>query len=145
MQTALIYLLIISSLLSVHEAGHYLCFLKKKIAINQIHVGMGPRLFSLGRWQFRLLPLGAAVVPDPLQAKDLSNLDWVAIAWAGPLANFLCGLVMTGVAFIEPAYSGLLYFGYLHITTAMFNLLPVPPLDGFVIARHYWRWVTSKV
>ena len=65
-----------------------------------------------------------------------------AVSLAGPGANVLVAVAIAGVFRLGlldefgPVAAGLAYLGVLQIALAMFNLIPVPPLDGFgFIAR----------
>ena len=68
-------------------------------------------------------------------SKDYKNGP-LKVALAGPLSNVLIlvilGLVARfGVNYLSPTAIGLLGFvGYLNIFLAVFNLVPIPPLDG---------------
>ncbi|WP_344245173.1 site-2 protease family protein [Actinocorallia libanotica] len=65
------------------------------------------------------------------------------ISLAGPLANvvfaLVIGLVLGG--YVEPGHAvfwlALAYLGFLQVTAAVLNLLPVPGLDGFGIWEPY--------
>ena len=78
--------------------------------------------------------------PVPVDTRFLSNprVDMMKIAAAGPLSNFLLafigGLILRFfnqyAFFTEPTYIMLIYFIQINIALAIFNLLPVAPLDG---------------
>jgi Zn-dependent protease len=71
----------------------------------------------------------------------LSGLALVALA--GPASNIVFAVVLTAVAAIVPAAGELALRGaWLSIYLAIFNMLPVPPLDGsklLLAARVPWR------
>jgi Zn-dependent protease len=78
---------------------------------------------------------------------DRSNLRsrwWgSAVSWAGPGSNLLEALVIACVLRIgivdpySPLGAGLAYLAVLEIAAALFNMIPVPPLDGFgALAPH---------
>lgn len=69
--------------------------------------------------------------PVPVNFMNLRNpkRDMIWVAAAGPLANFL---LATLLAFIFRRFPlpVLLYASYFNIGLGVFNLIPVPPLDG---------------
>lgn len=84
------------------------------------------------------MPLGWAK-PVPVDASRLRNPmrhgSWVA--FAGPLSNIVLGFACAGifwVASFQAVGTGwfmlLLYFIQINFALAVFNLLPLPPLDG---------------
>ncbi len=73
--------------------------------------------------------------------RRMSNAAWrTAVALAGPLAN-LALAILIGLAlrfFPPPREAGgpaLAFIGMLQVTAVLFNLLPIPPLDGYRIIR----------
>ncbi len=57
------------------------------------------------------------------------------VALAGPLANFIVaaffGLLLRFLPFVSLTFSGLIaLIVYINLVLAVFNLLPIPPLDG---------------
>lgn len=53
------------------------------------------------------------------------------VALAGPASNVVFALLLAGLSAIFPAYTDLLArSAYLSLYLALFNMLPVPPLDG---------------
>lgn len=79
--------------------------------------------------------LGAAK-PVPVNYWSLKNpkKDMIWIGLAGPLANFILAFIIAGILrFIPPQGIGAtLFFNLLIINVglAIFNLMPIPPLDG---------------
>ena len=79
--------------------------------------------------------------PVPVNPMNLGNrdIDMIKVAFAGPASNlllaFLSGIAirlsLNGiVAFSGDIYTILFYFTYINIMLAVFNLLPIAPLDG---------------
>ncbi len=75
---------------------------------------------------------------DPRALRDQKHGS-LKVAIAGPLANFAIALLLTGLIRLLPAFSVLLSptltialqaIAYVNILLGLFNLLPVPPLDG---------------
>lgn len=73
---------------------------------------------------------GRAVRINPSRIRGGYN-GQVAVAVAGPLSNVVFALVLALVAAAVPAGNDLLFrAAYLSLFLALFNMLPVPPLDG---------------
>ncbi len=73
--------------------------------------------------------------PVPYNPYNLSNQKWgpAMVGAAGPAANFITALVFgLLVRFLEPsAFSSLLaIIVYANLLLMVFNLVPIPPLDG---------------
>ena len=77
-----------------------------------------------------LPPVGMAK-PVPVNFMNLRNpkKDMIWVALAGPLAN-ICFAVLLSFFYRNFKLPFLLYPIYLNIGLAVFNLLPIPPLDG---------------
>jgi Zn-dependent protease len=107
-----------------------------------------------------LLPLlllisGSGVVlgwakPVPYNPNNLTKdpkYGPLKVALAGPFTNILILLVLGlvarfGINFLSPQAVGLLGFvAYLNIFLAIFNLVPIPPLDGSKI----WAYIFPRV
>lgn len=138
---ALVLGLIIS--LSLHEWSH--AFVATKLGDNTAEregrLTLNPlaHLDPLGAVAILLIGFGwGKPVPyDPRNLKRPADELWVAVA--GPAMNLLVAFVI-GLAFrflpaAVPAASFSIFqilamMGYLNLILAVFNLLPVPPLDG---------------
>ncbi|MDD2680705.1 MAG: site-2 protease family protein [Patescibacteria group bacterium] len=75
--------------------------------------------------------------PVPYNPYNLSDRRWggAKVAAAGPLANFVIALVFALVwrfmPFVNITFSGLIaLIVYINLILMIFNLLPIPPLDG---------------
>lgn len=91
------------------------------------------------------LPGGAVYI----NRRALRNRTWESIvSAAGPLGTALFGLLIiapfslffditTITAQSIPFWSALAFLGFLQITALLFNLIPIPPLDGFGIAAPF--------
>jgi Zn-dependent protease len=78
--------------------------------------------------------------PVPYNPYNLSNQKWgeALVALAGPLSNIFIAIIfgilvrfdglgiLSGLAFVKLAY----FIVSINITLALFNLVPIPPLDG---------------
>lgn len=140
----IIFLIILSALVFVHELGHFLFAKKNGIRVDEFAIGFPPRLFSWKRGETRysvnLLPLGGYVKifgenPDEesLNGPDSgrsfvnkSKLVQASVLVAGILFNILfawilfTGSFMAGVVNIDPEGVG---EGKLYVT----NVLPESP------------------
>ena len=95
------------------------------------------------------MPIIGGAKPVPVNRKNLKGGAWgmALVALAGPLTNILIAFAMLviGVATGAVMVSGIgnealvaqtlpamivMYFVYINVILAVFNLLPIPPLDG---------------
>lgn len=70
--------------------------------------------------------------PVPVDFRKLkpNRLGMIAVALAGPGINFLLAFLFSAL-YRETAWITALLFGvYLNLALGLFNLLPIPPLDG---------------
>ena len=73
---------------------------------------------------------GKAVNTNPYRLRGGMN-GLLAVALAGPASNIIFGVLLTALAAFVPSTSGLaLRAAFLSFYLALFNFLPVPPLDG---------------
>src|SRR3989338_676152 len=90
--------------------------------------------------------------PVPFNPNNLRNQKWgeALVAIAGPLSNIalaiIFGLVIrfTGQTLMSQTFLSLAeYVVFINITLAVFNLVPIPPLDGskilFAILPYKWQ------
>ncbi|MEE1186260.1 MAG: site-2 protease family protein [Acutalibacteraceae bacterium] len=80
--------------------------------------------------------------PVPVNQNNFKNpkLDMALVGIAGPLANIISGFIMLALArltlifqystFILYVYYFFLFAARISISLAVFNLIPIPPLDG---------------
>lgn len=144
---------------TVHELAHGLTAdrlgdptarLSGRLTLNPL-----PHIDPIGALAFVLAGFGWAK-PVPVNASNLRNpvrdMTWVAVA--GPVSNLvlafvgLVALVLlrhTGPApFIANPLSGILLYVYqFNLVLAIFNLIPLPPLDGghflpYIFPRRSW-------
>jgi Zn-dependent protease len=137
--------------LTVHEFSHgymaYLC--GDSTAKFQGRLTLNPlkHLDPLGTIAIIFMPFGWAK-PVPVDPRNFRNphMDMMKVAAAGPAANILTMIVsyfslhvmikLTGSmqagthGFIEPIIMMLMYSVLINAILAVFNLIPVPPLDG---------------
>jgi Zn-dependent protease len=73
---------------------------------------------------------GRAVNVNPLRLKGGLN-GLVMVALAGPASNVVFAVILAALAAVLPAGGDILFFAArLSIFLALFNMIPVPPLDG---------------
>jgi len=85
--------------------------------------------------------------PVPVDGRNLENprVDMMKVAAAGPLSNLLLAMLagmvfrlLNGTGLLsESIYLLILYFTQINIALAVFNLIPVAPLDGSQIFAAY--------
>jgi Zn-dependent protease len=86
------------------------------------------------------LPLLGWARPVPVTRENYRNRRWgdITVSLAGPASNVLLALLFTGLGILawrllgpDPVIGQVLSIGiHLNLILAMFNLLPIPPLDG---------------
>ncbi|HTJ90581.1 MAG TPA: site-2 protease family protein [Acidocella sp.] len=95
------------------------------------------QLVSIGRIEF-LYGWAKPVPVNPMQLQLNGQRHprqlMALVAAAGPLANFALALLGGYLLSISQATDFLTYFIIINLTLGLFNLLPVPPMDGGRIA-----------
>lgn len=136
---AVIFIIVLSLALSVHESAHaYLAYkFGDATAKNQGRVSLNPlRHFDPYGSLFLLLFGFGWGKPVPVDANNFSRpkLHRFFVAIAGPISNILFAIIIALIIKflpINPAFISIFIFAIeLNIALAIFNLLPIPPLDG---------------
>ncbi len=118
------FILVLSTLVFIHELGHYLVARRNGVHVEAFSIGFGPEIFgwtdSVGtRWRISLLPLGGYVMMlsdadvassrsdeklTKLTAEQLkgalhAKTPWqrIKVAAAGPLANYIFAVFLLWV------------------------------------------------
>lgn len=143
--------------LSVHEAAHAWTAHRLgdptaerlgRLSLNPVvHVDpIGTLLFPLIA-MLTNLPLIGWAKPVPVDPRFLKHpkRDFAIIAAAGPASNVVMAVIgavilavipgiapgdIAGRAVMAPLFQLLLLFVYINVLLALFNMIPVPPLDG---------------
>jgi Zn-dependent protease len=98
--------------------------------------------------------------PVPYNPYNLRNQKWgpAIVGVAGPLANLaialIFGIMLRFLPFVSASFGGLYALNFLHVASmiaflntmlAIFNLVPIPPLDGskvlFSLLPYQLRWI----
>lgn len=147
--SVLIVLVVILVSMMLHELAHgYVAYLlgddtakrEGRLTLNPLKhldpvlsVAMPLLLFLSGG------PVFGGAKPVPVDSRNLKHGVWgmAMVAIAGPLTNFLLALVGFLIGYYTGAFSGLgLYyeimsnFVLVNLGFGVFNLIPIPPLDG---------------
>ena len=105
-------------------------------------------------------PVFGGAKPVPINSRNLKGKEWgmALVALAGPLTNFLIALIsfligyFTEILRTNPDSTGFFIFMelvYLNLGFLLFNLIPIPPLDGsrvlYAIAPDSVRNIMQKM
>ena len=94
-----------------------------------------PHLDMFGSLMILFVGFGWAK-PVPVDSRYLANprTDMMKIAFAGPAVNlllaFLAGILIRSLGYIGPFTFMIMNFTKINIALAVFNMIPIPPLDG---------------
>lgn len=128
---------------TVHELAHALVADRlgdpTPRSLGRLTLNPLPHIDPLGAVAFALAGFGWAK-PVPVNAQNFRNpvRDMTLVAAAGPIANFLAAFAALVLALILKSASvlpeaALLAFWYIYtfnLVLGIFNLIPLPPLDG---------------
>jgi membrane-associated protease RseP (regulator of RpoE activity) len=152
------------AILLVHEVGHLIVARWFGVRVLSISVGIGREVCGFSdwrgiRWAIAAFPIGASIKlqdntlatdsssikPDMLSSK--SPVQRAVIYAAGPLFNLLLAFCISAVSFLlfgetalpggyseHPAAQIASWLSLVSIFVGIFNLLPIPPLDGGSLA-----------
>jgi regulator of sigma E protease len=124
MLTAIVFFLVLSVLILIHEFGHFYVAKKSGMLVEEFGLGLPPRLFGkkIGEtlYSFNLLPFGGFVKifgespedlknhPDPKLAKrSFANKPWyqrAGVIVAGPTMNFVLAVLVISYMFTKGTY-----------------------------------------
>ncbi len=144
----LLLLPVILLVLTIHEVAHgYVAYklgdptakMAGRLTLNPLS-----HIDPLGLILLLMVHIGWAK-PVPVNPYYLRNpeKDMVLVALAGPLSNFITGgIAAILIRFLYPVLPNilltmLLYFAFISFILCFFNLIPIPPLDGWRIASYF--------
>ena len=134
--------------ISLHELGHGFAAISQGDDTPRTsgHITMNPVVHMGVHSIFFLAFAGIAWGQMPVNPNKFRNPKWgnVLVSAAGPLTNFLLGIIAMSVINLVRYFNWgfvSLEFFYLiakfNFTLCLFNLIPIPPLDGFHIASEF--------
>lgn len=133
-------LFLLASPLLVHEMGHWAVLRAHGCSIQAWHIGLGPDVLRWGRFHVGMLPLGMAVAPNATAYAALPPAARFTAAAAGPALSLAYAALLLDLAtgVVGPEAHGLGMLAALSLGIGLFNLVPLPPLDGFLMVQaHY--------
>lgn len=102
----LLILLVLGTIILIHEFGHLLAAKATGIPIRRFSVGFGPRLWSFQRgtteYRISLVPIGGYVLPEGESEKDFlcySASRRILFSLGGPLANMAAAFAGLSAAY----------------------------------------------
>jgi Zn-dependent protease len=157
----LIYLLVLISCITIHEFAHAITAdklgdptprLQGRITLNPLaHLDpLGSILMVLTGFGW-----GRAVMFDPYNLEN-PRRDGMKIAFAGPAINIIVALMTSLLLKLTPLGDMVLVGSVMamiiqvNLSLALFNLIPIEPLDGFKIVNgllskeQSWKWETLR-
>lgn len=156
--TFIVTLISVILAITVHEAAHAFTAYK----LGDITPKMQGRLTlnpaaHLDMWGTLLIIVAGIGWGRPVEFNPYNlrypKRDSALIAFAGPLSNLLMGLLVVIITnFISSYYinSILVLFVRMNVYLAIFNLIPIEPLDGFkvvggLLPKHlYYQWEETR-
>jgi len=128
MMATIIFILILSLLIIVHEFGHFIAARKNGVRVEQFSLGFGPQIFKKKKgdteYSLSLIPLGGYVkmlgdsraeykgAPDEYLSKSCGRRFW--IIFFGPFLNYVLGFLFFWMIFV---------MGYPTLTTKVGGLI----------------------
>lgn len=150
-QLFFLYIIAILIALSVHEFAHTLAAYwrgdETARHLGRLTLNPWAHVDGLGALSFLLLGFGWGK-PVPVSGRTLKNprKDFLLIALAGPFSNLILAILsatalklvlLGGLATNNLLVVFLAILVSLNLILMMFNLLPLPPLDGFNLVNYF--------
>ena len=114
----LIGVLLFELIIFIHEFGHFITAKKSGIKVNEFSLGMGPKIFSLGKgetkYSLRIFPIGGFCAmegedeesPEPRAFNNAKVWKRMIVVIAGAVMNIILGFVLMFVVVVQQdAYS----------------------------------------
>lgn len=135
--SGIIFLLAIGLAIGIHEAAH--AWTADKLGdptaklLGRTTINPLAHLDLMGTLLFLFAGFGWGK-PVPVDERRLkSNLDIVKVALAGPASNLIVAIIL-GIAYrlipLDGVQTVLSLFIFINLSLMLFNLIPIPPLDG---------------
>lgn len=149
----IVAILIIS--ICLHELGHGIAAISQgdDTPIKQGHMTIDPLVHMGIHSLFFLFIVGMAWGAMPVNPSSFKNPKWgnILVSAAGPLTNFILGIlaiVAIKVTLLTASdrtisLEFLYYIAYINFGLGLFNLCPIPPLDGFHVASEFYPSMKS--
>lgn len=110
----LYFLILVTTLVLIHEYGHYIQARLNKVKVNEFSIGFGPKVFSFEKngttFSIRFLPVGGYVklagldTDEPVEDEfNFYKKSWVSrflILISGGIMNFLLAILILFILFI---------------------------------------------
>lgn len=128
MDTTIIFIVIISILVVVHEFGHFFCARKLGVRVEKFSLGFGPEIFKRKRkgteYSIAAIPMGGFVkmagdnlaeykaAPDEFLSQSPGRRFWIIAC--GPILNYILGFLFFCLVF---------FLGYPSLTTKVGDLI----------------------
>ena len=103
--------------------------------MNYGHIFAG-LILKLKPKKLNIMPLGLAVTFESYEYKKMAETKKILIAMAGPLTNILISTIVTFLHIDEDLKQTIIYS---NMIVAIFNLIPIYPLDGGRILKGFIR------
>ena len=119
--------------ITVHEFSH--AFVADKLgdptprAYGRVSLNPLRHLDPLGTLIMLIPPHFGWGKPVPIDPYNLSKKEEILVAVAGPISNFILAILLSLILRILP-FQIIYYIIIMNLVLGIFNLFPIPPLDG---------------
>lgn len=135
-----ILLAVMSLCLVIHELGHWVMLTKYKVPTERYNLGLGPKVLKIKKVHLNLFPIGMAIVPPRDAWEHLQPARKFNVAIAGPMMSVFFAIILYGCASLDyyaDQEKALRMLGHVNLAIAFFNLIPIPPLDGYMMLESH--------